>query len=58
MYSIFLADPEGALSKVQGRRYRDIILAHGGSRDSMNSLVEFLGREPSTDAFLKQKGLN
>jgi Zn-dependent oligopeptidase len=37
-------------------KYRKIILSHGGSRDSIESLVEFLGREPNQDAFLYQSG--
>lgn len=54
MYSLFEADPFNAAT---GRRYRDIVLAHGGQRDSMDSLVEFLGRKPNNAAFLKSIGL-
>jgi metallopeptidase MepB len=52
--SIFEADP---LSASAGLRYRDIILGSGGSRDAADFLREFLGREPSTAAFLRAKGL-
>jgi len=38
-----------------GRLYRKIILAPGGSRDSIESLRLFLGREPSIDAYFKSK---
>ena len=39
-------------------RYRKTILAPGGSRDSMISLKEFLGREPNQDAFIKINGFD
>jgi metallopeptidase MepB len=44
-------DPE------QGRRYRHTVLEKGGSRDEMESLKEFLGREPNSDAFFEDLGL-
>jgi Zn-dependent oligopeptidase len=44
---------EGLLNLEMGMKYRKIILAPGGSRDSIESLKEFLGREPSMDAFLE-----
>ena len=47
----------GVLSKEVGRRYRDIILAPGGTRDSLESLVEFLGREPRPEPFLIANGV-
>lgn len=31
--------------------YRKCVLESGGSRDSFQNLVDFLGREPSVDAF-------
>ena len=48
----------GVLSPVVGKKYRDIILARGGEVDSMDSLIEFLGREPTIDAFLVSIGCN
>lgn len=40
-----------------GARYRDTVLALGGSRDPMDVYVAFRGREPSTDALLRHAGL-
>jgi Zn-dependent oligopeptidase len=55
MFSRFKA--EGVLSPVLGRRYRTEILERGSSRDEMESLKAFLGREPNEDAFLESIGL-
>jgi metallopeptidase MepB len=33
------------------QRYRKCVLESGGSRDVFQNLVDFLGREPSVDAF-------
>lgn len=40
-----------------GKEYREVILSRGGSVDSITSLVEFLGREPTQEAFLEHLGL-
>ncbi|NET70239.1 MAG: M3 family metallopeptidase [Sphaerospermopsis sp. SIO1G2] len=40
-----------------GRRYRDTILALGGSQHPMEVFKAFRGREPSTTALLKHNGL-
>lgn len=40
-----------------GRRYRNSILALGGSRPPMEVFREFRGREPSTAALLRHSGL-
>ncbi|GAA5852314.1 hypothetical protein JCM8547_006734 [Rhodosporidiobolus lusitaniae] len=48
--TVFEKDP---MSKEAGSRYRKSILEVGGSRDEMDSLVDFLGRKPNNDAFLK-----
>ncbi len=44
-------------SSAAGADYRREILRPGGSRDAMDSLVAFLGRAPSSDPFLRSKGL-
>ena len=40
-----------------GRRYRDTVLALGGSRHPMEVFKAFRGREPSTEALLRHSGL-
>ena len=55
MFSVFAE--EGILSPEVGRRYRDEVLARGYSRDAIDHLRAFLGREPSTEAFLRDLGL-
>ena len=48
---------EGVLNPDTGRDYRNIILAKGRTEDPDQLLREFLGRNPSEDAFLKQIGI-
>lgn len=55
MYSVF-ADG-GLLDPDIGARYRREILSKGGSRDAIEHLRAFLGREPSTRSFLERLGL-
>lgn len=45
------------LSKSAGREYRDKVLAPGATKDAAVILREFLGREPTQEAFLRSKGL-
>ncbi|MEM9266297.1 MAG: M3 family metallopeptidase [Cyanobacteria bacterium P01_F01_bin.13] len=49
-------DNEGAVQET-GKRFRDTVLALGGSRHPMEVFQEFRGREPSTEALLKHRGL-
>jgi oligopeptidase A len=49
-------DDEQALVET-GRRYRDTVLALGGSRHPMEVFKAFRGREPSTEALLRHAGL-
>jgi thimet oligopeptidase len=56
MFSVF-AD-EGLTNRDVGRRYRDEVLSRGGSRDAIEHLRAFLGREPSSATFLRRLGLD
>ena len=40
-----------------GRKFRDTVLAQGGSRHPMEVFRDFRGREPSTDALKRHTGL-
>jgi Zn-dependent oligopeptidase len=52
MYAtVFKKDP---LDPALGKLYRDKILLVGGSREETESLEDFLGRPPNSDAFLKE----
>ena len=56
MFSVF--DKNGIMDVNTGLRYRDIILANGSSRDELEMVKEFLGRQPNQDAFFKSIGLD
>ena len=49
-------DNETAVQET-GQRFRDTVLALGGSRHPMDVFQAFRGREPSTDALLQHRGL-
>jgi oligopeptidase A len=49
-------DDERAIAKT-GRRFRDTVLALGGSREPMDVFQEFRGRGPSTEPLLRHSGL-
>ena len=53
-YTVFAKDP---MNPQAGRRYRHTVLEKGGSQDEMETLKQFLGREPSTEPFYKELGL-
>lgn len=53
-HTIFKKDP---MNGKEGRRYRHTVLERGGSQDEMETLKQFLGRAPSTDAFYAELGL-
>jgi peptidyl-dipeptidase Dcp len=48
----------GGLTRENGQRFADLLLARGGSKDSMQMARDFLGREPSIAPLLKRRGLN
>jgi oligopeptidase A len=54
-YSLF--EEEGVLSPVAGARFRDEVLARGGSRPALDSFVAFRGRKPQIDALLRHNGM-
>ncbi|MGH8282231.1 MAG: M3 family metallopeptidase [Gammaproteobacteria bacterium] len=47
----------GIFNRATGRRFMDTILGQGGSRKAMELFVEFRGREPTLDAFLRINGI-
>jgi oligopeptidase A len=47
---------EGAIASV-GRRFRDTVLARGGSQHPLEVFKEFRGREPHTEPLLRHSGL-
>jgi thimet oligopeptidase len=51
MFSVF--EKEGMSNLLVGARYRQWVLALGGSRDEMELVKGFLQREPSSDAFVR-----
>jgi oligopeptidase A len=54
-YSLF--EEAGVLSPSAGARFRDEVLALGGSRDALESFVAFRGRAPQLEALLRHNGL-
>ncbi len=53
----FAAFEESRFAPETGHRFRDTVLAQGGSRDAMDLFVEFRGRKPSLEPLLRQHGL-
>ncbi len=52
-----LLEEEGVLTGNAGRRFREEVLAVGGSRPAMESFKAFRGREPQLEALLRHSGL-
>lgn len=55
MWSRF--EKEGVTNPKVGAAYRREVLERGGSRDGMEHLRAFLGREPNNEAFLRKLGM-
>lgn len=55
MFSRF--ETEGVTDPKAGADYRRAILESGGTKDGIDLLVDFLGREPSNEAFLRKLGI-
>lgn len=51
-------EKEGITSPAVGMEYRREVLEVGGSRDAMDTLRAFLGREPDNSAFLHKLGID
>ncbi len=47
----------GGMSRENGQRYRDRILARGGSWDAMEMYRDFAGRDPDPSHLLRRRGL-
>jgi len=56
MFSRF--EEEGITSPVVGRAYREKVIGRGGAVDPDDMLLEFLGREPNNDAFIRKVGIS
>ncbi|HEX7271264.1 MAG TPA: M3 family metallopeptidase [Casimicrobiaceae bacterium] len=55
-YSLF--EEQGVLSPATGARFRDEVLARGGSRPALESFIAFQGRPPQIDALLRHNGMS
>ena len=54
---VSLFEERGVFDAETGQRFRDEILAVGGSRPALESFVAFRGRPPSIDALLRHNGM-
>ena len=54
-FSLF--EERGVMSPEVGARFRDEVLARGGSRPALESFVAFRGRPPQLDALLRHNGM-
>jgi len=58
-YGLFeeMSESHGVLDPQTGARFRDEILAVGGSRPAAESFRAFRGREPRVEALLRHSGM-
>ena len=56
-FGLFEEQGQGVLSQTAGARFRDEILARGGSRPALDSFVAFRGRKPEISALLRHNGM-
>ena len=49
--TVFEKDP---MDPAAGKLYRDKVLYPGASKDAPELLIDFLGRQPNNEAFLRQ----
>jgi oligopeptidase A len=52
-----LFEETDVLSSAVGAKFRDEVLARGGSRGALESFVAFRGRAPQLDALLRHNGM-
>ncbi len=45
------------LNPEAGKYYRQKVISQGGTKDAMDLLKDYLGREPKLDAFVEALGL-
>ena len=55
MFSVF--EENGVMDMQTGMKYRSVILEKGGTKEALDLVQEFLGRESNNKAFLKSMGL-
>jgi len=55
MFSVFAK--EGMMNPKVGKRFRRMVLAPGGTKEPMDIVRDFLGREPNNEAFKRSLGL-
>ena len=56
VWSVF--EKNGVFDAETGKKFRTFILEPGGSKDALELVTGFLGREPNNNAFLKELGVN
>ncbi len=47
----------GGMSRANGQHFEDTVLSRGGTKDAHQLYLDFRGKEPSVEPYLKKKGL-